>query len=64
MFKLVTSHELAGILRVTPETVRTWARRKWIPCLRASRRPVLFDLKEVEEVLRARAAKRKREVVA
>ncbi len=55
MSQIVGAREVAAKLRVTPATVLAWARRGWIPCLRAGRRPVLFDLEEVERVLRERA---------
>src|SRR5262249_53402086 len=58
MSQIVDARGLATKLRVTPATVLTWARRGWIPCLRAGRRPVLFDLAEVERTLRARATRR------
>jgi predicted site-specific integrase-resolvase len=54
MEKFVDAAELAHRLRVTVATVHTWHRRGWIPCLRAGRRPVLFDPDEVERVLRER----------
>jgi hypothetical protein len=40
---------------VTPETVRAWYRRGWIPAFRAGCRPLLFDPDEVERALRVRA---------
>jgi hypothetical protein len=55
MFNVVDARGLAAKLRVTPATVLTWARRGWIPCLRAGRRPVLFDMAEVERALKDRA---------
>jgi hypothetical protein len=55
MSTIVDARDLAAQLRVTPATVLTWARRGWIPCLRAGRRPVLFDLAEVERALKERA---------
>jgi DNA-binding transcriptional MerR regulator len=55
MQKLLTAQELAEHLTITPATVHAWHRRGWIPCLRASRRPVLFDLDEVLHALRQRA---------
>jgi hypothetical protein len=55
---LIVRQSLAAKLRVTPATVLAWARRGWIPCLRAGRRPVLFDLTEVERALKERAARR------
>ena len=55
MRKLVDAKELADWCKVTRETIHAWHRRGWIPCLRAGRRPVLFDLNEVEDALRKRA---------
>jgi predicted site-specific integrase-resolvase len=54
MEKFVDATELARQLRVTVATIHTWHRRGWIPCLRAGQRPVLFDIEEVEHVLRER----------
>jgi excisionase family DNA binding protein len=58
MEQLLTARELATRLRVTPPTVHAWHRRGWIPCLRAGRRPVLFDVAEVESALRKRAERK------
>jgi excisionase family DNA binding protein len=58
MSRIVDAHGLAARLRVKPATVLAWARRGWIPCLRAGRRPVLFDLADVERALKQRAEKR------
>jgi predicted site-specific integrase-resolvase len=58
MSQILDARSLAAKLRVRPATVLTWARRGLIPCLRASRRPVLFDLAEVERALRERAKRR------
>jgi hypothetical protein len=55
MSEIVDARALATKLCVTPATVLTWARRGWIPCLRAGRRPVLFDVAEVECALKDRA---------
>ncbi|MCX5673435.1 MAG: helix-turn-helix domain-containing protein [Planctomycetota bacterium] len=54
MADLMKSEVLAGRLGVTVATVRAWARRGWIPCMRAGKRPLLFDLEAVLEALRRR----------
>ncbi len=58
MSQIVDARGLAAKLCVTPATVLTWARRGWIPCLRAGRRPVLFDLTEVKRAMKDRAERR------
>ena len=57
MSDLLDARQLAERLRVTPATIHAWHRRGLIPGLRATRRPVLFELAEVEAALRARAAR-------
>ncbi|NUQ66950.1 MAG: helix-turn-helix domain-containing protein [Phycisphaerales bacterium] len=43
----LTARELAKRLRVSPETVRAWARRGCIPTLRLSRKAVRYNLEVV-----------------
>jgi excisionase family DNA binding protein len=51
----LTSREVAERLGVTPDTVRSWYRRGYIPAMRAGQRPLLFDFEAVTEALRERA---------
>ncbi|MFT5528137.1 MAG: phage terminase Nu1 subunit (DNA packaging protein) [Pirellulaceae bacterium] len=60
MSKLVDAKKLAELLTVKPATIHAWHRRGWIPCLRAGRRPVLFDVEAVKKALRERAERRGR----
>ena len=55
MSTIVTAKELAKQLSVQTETIHAWHRRGWIPCLRAGRRPVLFDVADVLRALQRRA---------
>jgi hypothetical protein len=57
MRELLNARGVAVRFHVTPATVLAWARRGWVPCLRAGRRPVLFDPIEVEKALRERGGK-------
>jgi excisionase family DNA binding protein len=54
--ELLTTHELASRLKVSPDTIRAWARRKTIPAIRLSRKALRFHL---NAVLAALAASRK-----
>ena len=56
MSEYLNATQLAERLQVTPATIHAWHRRGWIPCLRAGRRPVLFDLTDVLNALRQRGA--------
>lgn len=54
MSEFCDAQELAQRLGVTKDTIHVWQRRGWIPCLRAGRRPVRFDLAKVIEALEKR----------
>jgi hypothetical protein len=58
MARIIDARGVAARLGVTPATVLAWARRGWVPCLRAGRRPVLFDIGEVERALGERGGGR------
>lgn len=58
MSGFLDAKQLAQRFKVTPATVHAWHRRGWIPCLRAGRRPVLFDLEAVEAALRERGKRK------
>ena len=51
MSQYLKADELAKHFRVRPSTILAWQRKGLIPCLRATRRPVLFDLDAVIEAL-------------
>lgn len=53
---LLTSRELAKRLRVSPETIRAWARRGHIPTLRLSRKAIRYNLEAVLAALSAAPA--------
>jgi len=57
MQQLATTKEIANRYRVTAVTIRAWARRGWIPCIRAGRRPLLFDPSQVDLALRSRGSR-------
>lgn len=52
--ELLTARELAKRLRVSPETVRAWARRGAIPTLRLSRKAIRFNVAAVLKSLAER----------
>ena len=54
MRRYATTGELAARYRVTVETIRAWARQGKIPSVRVGRRPLLFDLDEVDRCIRDR----------
>ena len=45
--RLLTADELAARLRVSPATVREWARRKQIPSIRISHKIIRYDFADV-----------------
>jgi len=54
---LLTAKELAKRLRVSPETVRAWARQGRIPTLRLSRKALRYNLEAVIAALSATPTK-------
>lgn len=58
MTEFIDARQLAKRLLVKPATILGWARRGYIPFLRASRRPILFDPAEVERTLRGRGGRK------
>lgn len=55
--ELLTARELAKRLRVSPETVRAWARRGCIPKMRLSRKAIRYNLGAVLAALSTTSAK-------
>lgn len=55
--ELLTARELAKRLRVSPETVRAWARRGCIPTLRLSPKVIRYNTEAVLAALSATPAK-------
>lgn len=55
--ELVTARELAKRLRVSPETVRAWARRGCIPTLRLSPKVIRYNPEAVMAALSTTPAK-------
>ena len=56
--ELITTADLAVRLRVSPETVTSWARRGRIPSYRFGHRTVRFDFPEVVKAIAARRQQR------
>jgi excisionase family DNA binding protein len=54
MNAILTTRELAQLLKVSPYTVYTWARGGKLPVLRIGRRVLRFELDGVLRALRAR----------
>jgi excisionase family DNA binding protein len=54
MTKLLTSEELAVVLRLRPATIRKWAREGKIPTIRMGNKVRRFDPDEVVDRLRKR----------
>jgi len=55
--ELLTARELAKRLRVSPETVRAWARRGCIPTLRLSPKVIRYSAEAVLAALSTTPAK-------
>jgi excisionase family DNA binding protein len=49
--ELMTARELAKRLRVSPETVRAWARRGFIPTMRLSPKVIRYNAEAVLKAL-------------
>jgi len=45
--RLMTVDELAEYLQLKPATIRDWARRGWIPCVKLSAKAIRFEPEEV-----------------
>lgn len=52
MDDFIDAVELARRLKCKVGTIAIWRRQGLIPCLRISKRPILFDWEEVKRVLR------------
>jgi excisionase family DNA binding protein len=55
--ELLTTEELATRLRVSPETIRAWARRGCIPTLRLSPKVIRYNAEAVLAALSATPVK-------
>jgi excisionase family DNA binding protein len=55
--ELLTARDLAKRLRVSPDTVRAWARRGSIPTLRLSRKVIRYNAEAVLAALSTTPAK-------
>ena len=60
MSNLETAEQVAEHVKVTPETVRRWARNGIIPSIKLSGKVVRFDMAEVESALKKRASEQQR----
>jgi excisionase family DNA binding protein len=49
---LLTTREVAAILRVSAETVATWARRGLIPSIKIGRKARRFDPRKIRQLVR------------
>jgi excisionase family DNA binding protein len=54
--ELLTTRELAKRVRVSPDTIRAWARRGRIPTLRLSPKVIRYDAQAVLAALATRDA--------
>lgn len=50
--ELLTAEEVGERVRVSPDTVKEWARAGRVPCYRLGRKTIRFDLAEVIAALR------------
>ncbi len=64
MSEKLTAAEVAKWLKVSKQTVLTWARQGKLPCQRVGFRPVLFDREEIEKLLQASGSLAQRDAKA
>ena len=55
MSRFLTAEELAGRLRLRPETIRLWTREGIIPAIHITGKVIRYDPVEVDRALRDRS---------
>ena len=58
--QLLTANELADLLRLRPDTIRSWTRDSIIPAIRITGKAIRYDPVEVARALRDRSDERAR----
>lgn len=53
--QLLTAVELASKLKLKPETVRQWTRKKMIPCIRVTNKVIRYEFSAVVEALKSQS---------
>jgi len=51
--QLLTAVELASRLKLKPETIRQWTRKKIIPCIRVTNKVIRYEFSTVVEALKS-----------